>query len=918
MAKVTLRSYNSEIEKLIDRGVTDEAIAHCRHILRTFPKHLETYRLLGKANLEAKQYPQATDIFQRVLMSVPDDFVAHVGMSIIADDQRRLDDSIWHMERAFETQPSNAAIQGELQRLYGRRDGMEPPKIRLTRGALAHMYVQGDLYVQAIAEIQSVLGEDANRTDMLDLLSLAYFRNGQKADASDICAKLISSNPYSLNANRILVEILPSTGLVESTQVYRQHVVELDPYAAFTSASLFQTHDVPENAVSLERLDYKGQPVELGANWSNAGIALGSGPSSNPATQPDWLKEGGAPEQISPSAAVTNLFDSLRTAPQAVSTPQPDSSPSLGSAPAPATSSTGEAIPEWMSAVGWGQSTGAFDESAASMEPSAGDASSLEKADLPDWIKSMAPPAQESAPAAPAMPPSGAKQDDTMDWLNRLGGEDAFAKINQPAEPAPVASAEDWLNEFNASPATPAKPAQQEEPENLDWLNNLGGSPAAAQPAASTNDVPDWLSALSADEPEPASALPVDDGWKSLSFTTDESQTPATQTAPSIGNLGTSAAEQDAAMLWLESLAAKGGASADELITDPNARTKDAPEWVEQAKTAGESAPSKETSPATPLSSIGDLGTSAAEQDAAMLWLESLAAKGGASADELITDPNARTQDAPEWVEQAKIVSETPAPSMDWSVDTGTFKFDDSENDKTGSWLRDLDAKDAQTSASLASVESAPLATESAPWSAPDAAEPVAASMGETSPVAEEDLPSWLRDMQSKESAPVSANDDLPGWLKGEADAVDAVPEPTRPADWTPIVPPEPAPKPVAKPAARPAPRKAEPKRLVPAPALDSAPRPRRTGMLPPLIDPVLAQARDQLAHAKVPDALLTYSGMIRKGRLLDEVTFDLKDALYRFPVEVSIWQALGDAYMRANRLQDALDAYTKAEELLR
>ena len=44
----------------------------------------------------------------------------------------------------------------------------------------------------------------------------------------------------------------------------------------------------------------------------------------------------------------------------------------------------------------------------------------------------------------------------------------------------------------------------------------------------------------------------------------------------------------------------------------------------------------------------------------------------------------------------------------------------------------------------------------------------------------------------------------------------------------------------------------------------------------------------------------------------------DLRDALYRYPVEVPIWQALGDAYMRANRLQDALDAYTKAEELLR
>ena len=96
-------------------------------------------------------------------MAVPDDFVAHVGMSIIRDDEGKLDDAIWHMERAFEDQPSNLAIQSELRRLYGRRDGIEPPKIRLSRDALANMYAQGELFNQAIAEIRAVLAEDPNR-----------------------------------------------------------------------------------------------------------------------------------------------------------------------------------------------------------------------------------------------------------------------------------------------------------------------------------------------------------------------------------------------------------------------------------------------------------------------------------------------------------------------------------------------------------------------------------------------------------------------------------------------------------------------------------------------------------------------------------------------------------------------------------
>ena len=95
-------------------------------------------------------------------------------------------------------------------------------------------------------------------------------------------------------------------------------------------------------------------------------------------------------------------------------------------------------------------------------------------------------------------------------------------------------------------------------------------------------------------------------------------------------------------------------------------------------------------------------------------------------------------------------------------------------------------------------------------------------------------------------------------------------------------------------------------------------PKLKGTGRLTMPLDPILSQARNELSGNNVSSALDSYSKLIRNGRFLDEVIFDLRDATYRFPVDVDIWQSLGDAYMRANRLQDALDAYTKAEELLR
>jgi tetratricopeptide (TPR) repeat protein len=151
MARISLRDYNREIEGLVDSGRTDEAIAHCRYILETYPKHIATYRSLGKALLESQRYGDAADVFKRVLSCIPDDFIAHLGMSIIREDEGDLDGSIWHMERAFEVQPSNAAVQSELRRLYGRRDGLTPAKVQLTRGAMARMSAKSHLYSQAIA-----------------------------------------------------------------------------------------------------------------------------------------------------------------------------------------------------------------------------------------------------------------------------------------------------------------------------------------------------------------------------------------------------------------------------------------------------------------------------------------------------------------------------------------------------------------------------------------------------------------------------------------------------------------------------------------------------------------------------------------------------------------------------------------------
>jgi hypothetical protein len=168
-------------------------------------------------------------------------------------------------------------------------------------------------------------------------------------------------------------------------------------------------------------------------------------------------------------------------------------------------------------------------------------------------------------------------------------------------------------------------------------------------------------------------------------------------------------------------------------------------------------------------------------------------------------------------------------------------------------------------------------------------------------------LPDWLQ--SGDEPEPPAVVLDAAGWHTtetGEAAGFDDAALGS-PADTNPATPAEVpvVPRQVQTVAQRPA--------LEPLPG-NMRPTPESSGAaLPPL-----SRAQAELGRGNIGAALDLYGRLIRKGRSLEEIIRDLRDALYRYPVEVPIWQALGDAYMRANRLQEALDAYTKAEELLR
>jgi tetratricopeptide (TPR) repeat protein len=704
-------------------------------------------------------------------------------MSIIADDQAKLDDAIWHMERAFEVQPSNAAIQAELQRLFGRRDGVEPPKIRLTRGALAHMYVQGELYTQAISEIRAVLLHDQNRKDMQVLLARAYSRNGQKAEAAELCSGLLAISPYCLDANRLMAELMPAVQDTEAAREYRRRVLELDPYAEFATGSEFNTETVPDGAVTLQRLEYIGGAAPVP---SPLGISLAAeGPSRKTANAvPSWLSSAPAQMDLSPA-------------------------PEQGH----------DEVPDFMREAGWhGGASGAGEVPNELIDDSMAEAAAT-PGELPEWVRALAP-SEESDEVSGAQPP----QQQTPDWLRET---DATA----PGA-ADIADTDEYSSPGSNTP---------------DWLRELGRgseeSPAGAD-----------------------AATPFGEGAnKGL--------------RPEAANLQDAPQPDDDGLAWLEGLAEKHGAKPDELLTDPTARPSSPPSWIDGTQQGPRAA------------TAGKEPANLQAEESQFDWMSGLSDQNTFVGMEVQSEaeeaPILEEPDAAGWAraEQMPTIGEAPdslGELLNQSVEaaSGADRKASSESESgldLPNWLAGLDGE-----------RSAPAE--------------VTARRPEP-----EELPDWLQSGDDPE--PRTAVLDSAGWHTAEAGAAAGSNDPSlgTTAHANPVMPDGESVGSFEVPAGK-QPGEPEPLPGIPDPITTAS----------GIVLPQLSRAQAELGRGNIGAALDLYGTLIRKGRSLEEIIRDLRDALFRYPVEVPIWQALGDAYMRANRLQEALDAYTKAEELLR
>jgi tetratricopeptide (TPR) repeat protein len=473
MAEITLQDYIQEIDEFIEQGRHEDALAHGRHILQHYPKFLLVYRLLGKAVLEVGQDDLAVDMFQRALSGDPGDFVAHVGMSIVCERRGDLAQAVWHMERALELTPNNEAVQDELRRLYGRRDGAATGRLQLTRGGLARLYMQGNLLPRAIDEFRALLADEPGRMDLQVALAEALWRNEQRVQAEEVCLQVLDKLPYCLQVNLLLGEIWTRSGRKEG-HVHLQRAEALDPENRAAVKFLGDASPLQLREIRLPRLENISPTPGGGPAWLTA---VGASPEERALTDaavmggrveiPAWLEgveEGeGEGERVAEAPADEEdvavpdwLLDQAaegqegRAPPGDVEVPEwlrgiGEEGTLPGAAEAPEPPVSGE-VPDWLKDIAPSGVTEGV-EAAAEAPPE-----SLASADIPDWLKDMAPPGaleEDGAGPAPAeapgageaYPPAGPSAEaEVPEWL---------ADVAQPTagEEAPAPVAPGWLEE---------------------------------------------------------------------------------------------------------------------------------------------------------------------------------------------------------------------------------------------------------------------------------------------------------------------------------------------------------------------------------------------------------------------------------------------------------------------------------------
>ena len=284
MPNIRLQEYTTKIGKLIRDNRQDEAIAHCLHILHLYPKHIQSYRLLGEACLQEERLLEARDCFQRTLSADPENVPAWIGLASTYEKEGKSGEALWLAQRALELAAGNAEVRRKVQSLRAQQNGPHQvgtaeSRLKLTRGALGRVYARNGLYERAIGEFRAVLQKKPDLPEIRVALAEGLWREERLLEAVEVCVELLDKLPNCLKANLILGTIELRSGERAAGEARLTLAQALDPENLVAQEMMggesplpYQEVFVPELAADVplpqvEARAKKQSPVEEIPEW---------------------------------------------------------------------------------------------------------------------------------------------------------------------------------------------------------------------------------------------------------------------------------------------------------------------------------------------------------------------------------------------------------------------------------------------------------------------------------------------------------------------------------------------------------------------------------------------------------------------------------------------------------------------------
>ena len=227
------------------------------------------------------------------------------------------------MERAFELAPSNEDVSNALKRLYQKRDGSKPDRIRHNKVALARLYCKGGQYQQAIQELHEVLESEPapGRLDLRLSLAEVLWRDGRREQAADAARSILQTAPDCLKAILILGKILIEKGRRDEGVAVLVRSRALDPENLVAQALFGADSPLPPEVVLLPRMRAEAtaeivaapdeaESVTAAAAPEAAEVVEPAGQESQPAETTEPVEESAlaaAREEVGPETPTPEL-----------------------------------------------------------------------------------------------------------------------------------------------------------------------------------------------------------------------------------------------------------------------------------------------------------------------------------------------------------------------------------------------------------------------------------------------------------------------------------------------------------------------------------------------------------------------------------------------------------------------------------